>query len=343
MKAIIIAAGVIFGVLLGIYPGFGRTKPTAWKILAVILMTLLILISFIPPIGANFATAKYLANAYDDYSGNLRAYITNTVLYNSTENLWYVKIGKGNRKETLIVKGKSLPNDIKNGNDLVVKFKYDKNQDAFIYQSTVSVNPILTFPLVPGLEEQIRILNFHVPVAWISVLAYMIAMIFAIQYLRTRKIEYDLKATAAAEIGIIFTLLATITGMIWAKFNWGSFWNWDPRETAIFLLLLIYGAYFALRSAIDNDELKAKLSSIYSIIAFITVPFLVFILPRILEGLHPGSNNDSTAGPILSSQQDTLNYLQQIAFSIGFAAFSLLFFWLFNLKYRLKKIEYKIM
>lgn len=343
MKAIIIATGVIFGILLGIYPGFGRHKPTAWKIFAVILMTLLILISFIPPIGANFTTAKYLANAYDDYSGNLHAYITNDFSYNSSENLWYVKIGKGSRKETLIVKGKSLPKDIKSGNDLVVKFKYDKNQDAFIYQSTVSVNPILTFPLVPGLEEQIRILNFHVPVAWISVLAYMIAMIFAIQYLRTRKIEYDLKATAAAEIGIIFTLLATITGMIWAKFNWGSFWNWDPRETAIFLLLLIYGAYFALRSAIDNDELKAKLSSIYSIIAFITVPFLVFILPRILDGLHPGSNNDSTAGPILSRQQDTLNYLQQIAFSMGFAAFSLLFFWLFNLKYRLKKIEYKKM
>lgn len=343
MKALIIASGVILGIILGLFPGINRPKPLIWKVLAFTLMLLLILVTFIPPIGANFATAKYLANAYDDYSGNLLVNISNNIKYIEKEKIWKVDVLQNKRRETLILKSKKLPQEIASGNKLVVKFKYDRTKDVFIYCSTVSINPPLTFPLVPGLEEQIRIMNFHVPVAWISVLAYFFAMFYAIQYLRTRNPDYDLKASSAAEIGIIFTILATVTGMIWAKLNWGSFWNWDPRETAIFLLLLIYGAYFALRAAIENEDLKAKLSSVYSIIAFITVPFLVFALPRILAGLHPGSENDATAGPILSTQENTLNYLQQVAFSMGFAAFSMLFFWLLNLRYRLKKIEYKIL
>jgi heme exporter protein C len=343
MKALIIAAGVLIGIIFGLFPGINKPKPLTWKILAFSLMLLLILVTFIPPIGANFATAKYLANAYDDYTGNLLLNVSDDINYNNNDGIWEIGITQDNKKEILVVKSENLPTEIKDGNILVIKFRYDKNKNVFVYQSTVSVNPLLTFPLVPGLEEQIRIMNFHVPVAWISVLAYFFAMFYAIQYLRTRKPDYDLKASAAAEIGIMFTILATVTGMIWAKLNWGSFWNWDPRETAIFLLLLIYGAYFALRAAIENEDLRAKLSSVYSIIAFITVPFLVFALPRILEGLHPGSENDSTAGPILSTQQNTLNYLQQVAFSMGFAAFSMLFFWLLNLKYRLKKIEYKIL
>jgi heme exporter protein C len=150
--------------------------------------------------------------------------------------------------------------------------------------------------------------------------------------------EYDLKATASAEIGTIFTILATVTGMIWAKLNWGSFWNWDPRETSIFILLLIYGAYFALRSALENEELKARLSSVYSIIAFITVPFFVFILPRLLTGLHPGSSNDNSSGPVVSTQANTLNFLQQITFSLGFTSISLIFFWMLNIRYRMKKL-----
>ena len=343
MKAIIIMTGVFLGIALGLYPGINKPKPTWWKLFAMALMTVLILISFIPPIAANFTTAKYLANAYDDYTGNLLVTVTDNPKYSKQEKLWIVTVEQNQLHELLVYSGNTLPAEFKKGNKLVVKFKYDKNNDYFIYQSTVSVNPLLTFPVVPGLEEQIRIMNFHVPVAWISVVAYFFAMFFAIKYLGTRDLDYDFKASAAAEIGILFTILATITGMIWAKMNWGSFWNWDPRETAIFLLLLIYGAYFALRAAIENEELRAKLSAVYSIIAFLTVPFLIFVLPRILEGLHPGSDNDSTTGPILSPQQDTLNYLQQIAFSMGFAAFSLLFFWLLNIRYRLKKIEYKIL
>ena len=97
------------------------------------------------------------------------------------------------------------------------------------------------FPIIPGLGEKAKIIFFHVPAAWLSVLAFLMAMIYGIRYLRNKNLDEDAKSAAALQLGMMFCVLATITGSIWAKFNWGSFWNWDPRETSIFILLLIYG------------------------------------------------------------------------------------------------------
>ena len=80
---------------------------------------------------------------------------------------------------------------------------------------------------------------------------------------------------------------ATVTGSLWAKAMWGAYWNWDPRETSIFFILLLYSAYLALRGSIDGDEKRARLSAIYSVVAFVAVPFLIFVVPRIYVTLHP--------------------------------------------------------
>jgi len=100
-------------------------------------------------------------------------------------------------------------------------------------------------PRIPALGDKARVLFFHVPMAWVTFIAFMTSMFYGIQYLRKKDIIYDFKASSAAGIGLMFCILATITGSVWAKFNWGSFWNWDPRETSINVLLLIYGEYFA--------------------------------------------------------------------------------------------------
>ena len=115
------------------------------------------------------------------------------------------------------------------------------------------------FPFIPGLEEKAKIIFFHVPTAWLSVIAFLMAMIYGIKYLRNQNIDDDSKSAAALQLGMVFTVLATITGSIWAKFTWGAFWHWDPRETSIFILLLIYGSLFALRSAVENEDKRAKL------------------------------------------------------------------------------------
>lgn len=142
-------------------------------------------------------------------------------------------------------------------------------------------------PPADGLGYLVRIAFFHIPVAWVSVMAFFLAAWWALQYIRTRDMEYDLRSFCAAKLGLLFCLLATISGAIFAKLTWGAYWNWDPRQTTVFILLLIYGAYVALRTAVEDEEHKAKLSAVYALLSFLTVPFLVFIIPRFYFSLHP--------------------------------------------------------
>jgi len=192
------------------------------------------------------------------------------------------------------------------------------------------------FPIITGLEEKAKIIFFHVPTAWLTVIAFLMSTIYSIKYLRKKDFDDDAKAYAAAQLGMIFCILATVTGSIWAKFSWGSFWHWDPRETSIFILLLIYGAFFALRSAIEVEEKKAQLSAVYLIISFLTVPFFIFIMPRIMTGLHPGSADSENAGPVVDFQ---MNANMMLVFYLSLIAFTILYFWMWQLNY--KSIIYK--
>lgn len=187
------------------------------------------------------------------------------------------------------------------------------------------------FPYIPGLEEKAKIIFFHVPTAWLSVVAFLMAMIYGVKYLRNKNLDDDSRSNAALQLGMMFSILATVTGSIWAKFNWGTFWNWDPRETSIFILLLIYGSLFALRSAIDNEDKRARLSAVYSIIAFLTVPFFVFIMPRIMTGLHPGSANDDNAGPVVNFK---MNGNMMLVFFTSLTAFTILYYWMWKIRAR---------
>jgi heme exporter protein C len=194
------------------------------------------------------------------------------------------------------------------------------------------------FPSIPGLEEKARIIFFHVPTAWLSVVAFLTSMVFGIRYLRRKDPEDDLTSASAAGLGLLFCVLATVTGAVWAKFNWGSFWNWDPRETSIFVLLLIYGAYFSLRSAVEVEEKRATLSSVYSILAAVTVPFFIFIMPRIMTGLHPGAAGDPDgAGPVIEFK---MSPNMRVVFFSSLISFTLLFIWLLSLRVRTARLEY---
>ena len=197
----------------------------------------------------------------------------------------------------------------------------------------------LEFPVIPGLEQKARNILYHVPIAWTTVVAFLVSTYYGFRYLRTRDIDNDIKSVSSAGLGFLFCFLATITGALWAKFNWGSFWNWDPRETSIFVLLLIYGAYFALRSALETEEKRATLSAVYSMIAGITVPFFIFVMPRIMSGLHPGAKGDvEGSGPVVQMKMSP-NML--VIFLLGLLGFTLLYVWLLNLRVRIARIEYE--
>lgn len=142
-------------------------------------------------------------------------------------------------------------------------------------------------PPAQGLGGLVRLAFFHIPVAWVSVLAFLLAAFWAARYLYTRCLAYDWRSAAAATLGLWFCLLATVSGAVFAKLTWGAYWNWDPRQTTIFVLLLLYGAYLALRAAITDADARARAAAVYALCAFVTVPFLVFIIPRYYFSLHP--------------------------------------------------------
>ncbi|MBQ6006678.1 MAG: cytochrome c biogenesis protein CcsA [Selenomonadaceae bacterium] len=146
---------------------------------------------------------------------------------------------------------------------------------------------IFFVPPIKGLGDLAKIIFFHVPTAWVSVIAFFVSAFYAAKFLRTFNFSFDKLSARAARLGFIFVLLSTISGAIFSKLTWGAYWNWDPRQTTIFVLILIYGAYLTLRAAVSDEKTRAKVSAVYSLLSVLTVPFLVFIIPRMYFSLHP--------------------------------------------------------
>ncbi len=203
---------------------------------------------------------------------------------------------------------------------------------CFLFPITENPANWYDLPFVPGLGDKARIIFFHVPMAWVTTLAFIVSLVNGILFLRKKNPENDIISSSSAGLGFLFCIMATITGSLWAKFSWGSFWNWDPRETSIFVLLLVYGAYFALRSAVEGEEKKATLAAVYAIIAGLTAPFFVFIMPRLVEGLHPNE-------AFISRGRISMNATMLTLFLCSLAGFTALYFWLLALKVRIERLE----
>jgi heme exporter protein C len=212
---------------------------------------------------------------------------------------------------------------------------------TFILMTAVIIAAfILPSPMAPGVSlgdaEVYRIFYFHVPQAWVAVLAFIVSMINSILFLKSKNMEYDLRAVNANKLGLLFAVLATVTGSIFAKITWGEFWNWSEiREVTIFILLLIYGAYFALRSALPNPETRANLSSVMSIIFAASAVFLVFVLPRVYAvfSQHPSDSVIDSSGTL------TMGATVYPVFFGSLAAFTLLFIWIFNITNKITRME----
>ncbi|MFM8560149.1 MAG: cytochrome c biogenesis protein [bacterium] len=187
-------------------------------------------------------------------------------------------------------------------------------------------------PLVPVLAETTRVLYFHVPAAWITVVALAWSMIQSALYLWKRDLRHDDHAAAAAELGLLFCIVASVSGALWAKARWGAYWNWDPRQTSIFFLFLIYAAYLALRGSIEGDEKRARLSAVYSLVAFVSVPPLMFVVPRIYSTLHPD--------PIINTQGKVdMDPMITLCFMLMLVGFTFLYAWLQALRVRVTRLE----
>ncbi len=143
-----------------------------------------------------------------------------------------------------------------------------------------------------------KVFYFHVAAGWVGMLGFLVAAIAGIVYLRTGNHRWDTTGLAAVEIGMTFAFINVVTGSIWARPIWNTWWTWDPRLTTATIMLLIYAAYLMLRSGIEDPDRRGRFGAIYAIIGFLSVP-LTFFSARLFRTIHPvviGSNQPGAEG-----------------------------------------------
>jgi heme exporter protein C len=172
-----------------------------------------------------------------------------------------------------------------------------------------------------------RLMYVHVPAAWLAFLAFFVVFVMSVLYLIQRDERWDRVAASSAEIGVMFTVVTLLLGMMWGKPTWGVYWTWDPRLTTTAILLAIYVGYGALRSFADDGEKRARWSAIVGVIGFANVP-IVYMSVTWWRTLHqPPSSPRSVAPDILWTLM------------LNLAAFTLVYIYLMVRRIRFAKLE----
>jgi heme exporter protein C len=143
-------------------------------------------------------------------------------------------------------------------------------------------------PAKPILNETIRNLYFHVAMWFAMMVLFTVSVIYSIRYLRTNNHKYDIYALEYTKGGIVFGVLGFTTGSIWARWTWGAFWSSDPKQLGAVIALLIYLAYLVLRNSMTDMDKRARIGAVYNIFAFAMLMPTIWIIPRLMESLHPG-------------------------------------------------------
>jgi len=192
---------------------------------------------------------------------------------------------------------------------------------------------LISIPHIPILEETARNLFLHVPMWFTMMVAFTMAFVFSIRYLNSEDLKWDRKAETATAIGLVFGICGLLTGALWARFTWGTWWTFaEPRMNLSALCMLIFVAYFILRSAFNNNVKRAKISAVYNIFGVTTVPFLLYIIPRQLPSLHPGAEGNPAFSDMTAPELRLIFYPAVIGF-IGLAI------WMMDIVNRYKKVK----
>ncbi len=166
-----------------------------------------------------------------------------------------------------------------------------------------------------------KVFYFHVAAGWTGMLGFLVSAVAGVLYLVKKDPRWDRIGFAGVEIGMVFMLICIVTGSIWARPIWNTWWTWDPRLTTATIMELIYAAYLLLRQGVEEPERRARFGAVYAIIGFISVP-LTFLSIRIFRTIHPvviGSNDPGAAGAF-----DMTPRMMQV-FMFSLVAFSFIF------------------
>lgn len=331
-----------------------------WKWICLLLLMYVIIVALVVPL----VPGSESVNITSLHPGLQRVEITgyNTHFVQEEENLQcYVSIGK------TLVKGQNLSviSETQAAFDLIlpdtipdknVGFYANTDYDGTIYLSTAMrmegfiLEPntpwkgdVITvkneeqqffgFPFQPNLFETIRNLMFHVPMWFTMFFLMTISFVMSIQAMN-QKPEKDLKAAAAAEIGLWFCALGLITGSVWARFTWGAWWNKDPQLNGAMVVFIVYATYFILRKSVQDEIKRARLSAVFNIFAFILMILLLMVMPRMVDtSLHPGKSGN----PAFSKYD--LDSSLRMVFYPAVIAWGMLGYWMY--RWQTKVNQYK--
>ena len=133
-----------------------------------------------------------------------------------------------------------------------------------------------------------RIFYLHVPLAWLAFMSFFVVFVASAMYLWKRQTKWDVRAAAAAEVGVVFTTLFLITGIIWAKPVWGVYWPWDPRLTSALVLWIIYVAYLLVRTYAPDAQRGSRFAAVVGVVGFIDVPIVALAI-TLWRTQHPSA------------------------------------------------------
>lgn len=166
-----------------------------------------------------------------------------------------------------------------------------------------------------------RVFYFHVAAGWVGFLSFFVAVVVGVIYLRTNHLKWDLVGLAAVELGLMFSFINIVTGSIWARPIWNTWWTWDPRLVTATIMELIYLAYLMLRQGIDNPVRRARFAAVYAILGFVSVP-ISFLSIRIWRSIHPvviGDGNPTAEGSFdMTADMRTVFFFSLIVFTVLF-------------------------
>ncbi len=212
------------------------------------------------------------------------------------------------------------------------RYRLVRNTVATVLTFVVVGGFLLATPQLSILEETARNLYFHVPMWFTLMAATLVSAYHSLRYLQTGKLERDVRAREAARLAVVFGVLGIVTGMMWARFTWyegtGKWWNFDPKQSMAAVLLLIYGAYFVLRDGIEVPMKRARIAAVYNLFAFVTMPFLLYVLPRQMASLHPGAEGNPAFSEITAP-------IMRLVLYPAFAGFIGLFWVLYTQRVRM--------
>ena len=203
----------------------------------------------------------------------------------------------------------------------------------------VAVGMVFFFaPLERTMGQVQRVFYFHVATAWVGMLGFLVAAIVGVIYLIRKERRWDIAGLAAIEISLVFFFITIVSGSIWARPSWGTWWTWDPRLTTATIVELVYAAYMMLRAGIEDPDRRARFGAVYAILGFLSVP-LTFLSIRLLRTIHPvviGGENAEGEGSF--NMEPAM--LQTFLFSL--LVFSFIFVDLFWHRIRLGRLADKV-